>query len=812
MAAPLDGTRVVDLTEGIAGAYATKLLADGGAEVVKVERPGGDWLRGWSASSGAIAPGEDGALFQYLASSKGSVVVDLPADATLFDGLLAGADIIVVGPGEVGPGEAHDPRALRRRHPSAVVVGITPWGLDSPWAGRPATDAVLQALAGAPMTRGSAARPPVVQGGQLVEWTSGMIAAIGALTARWRALSTGEGDLVDVSQLETAILTMTMYPVTWASIAGSPMRPNRLRNLPAIHRTKDGYVGFMVVTGQQWLDFCVLAEQPRWADDESLIRFDARAGRSAELNGAIDAWAARYTTAEILDLADALRVPVSPVGRGDTVVTFDHFLDRHGFVTNPRGGFAQPDVPYTLSGGARRRPLTPAPRLGEHTDRYRSAAARVPEASAKPRGGAPGRLPFEGLRVLDFTMNWAGPIAGNVLAMFGADVIHVESIQRPDALRFNTLRKIGDPGWWEWTPLFIGPNTGKRDLTLDMGSEHGRELALRLVAHADVVIENYSPRVMENWGLTYERLRAVKDDIIYVRGPAYGLTGPWRDRGGYAQTMEMASGLAWMTGWPDDAPDIPNGPMDPIAGGHTLLALLLALEHRRRTGLGMLLESPMIFSALNIAAEQVVEFSAYGNLLSREGNRSPYAAPQGVYQTSDALPDGQADRWVMISVATDDQWRSLARVLGDPAWATDPALGHRAGRRAAHDLLDEHLAAWAAARTSDEAVAALVAAGVPAAPVLCQHESAGLEPLAARRFYETVERPVTGSHLLQAYPARLAGGPDTHNRTSAPLLGEHNTEILRDLLGLADEQIRALEAESVIGTEPGVGGRNRGMQ
>jgi len=276
--------------------------------------------------------------------------------------------------------------------------------------------------------------------------------------------------------------------------------------------------------------------------------------------------------------------------------------------------------------------------------------------------------------------------------------------------------------------------------------------------------------------------------------------------------MEMASGLAWMTGYPDDAPDIPNGPMDPTAGGHTLFALLLALEHRRRTGSGMQLESPMIFSALNIAAEQVVEYSASGNLLSREGNRSPYAAPQGTYRTSDPLPDGQPDRWVLISVGTDEQWQALKKALGGPAWADDPALDSRNGRRTAHDLIDEQLSAWAAARTSDEAVATLVHAGVPAVPVLCQYEPVNLEPLAARRFYETVERPVTGSDVLQAYPARLASGPETYNRVSAPLLGEHNHDILRGLLGLTDDQLQDLEAAGVIGTEPDVGGRNRGMQ
>lgn len=421
-------------------------------------------------------------------------------------------------------------------------------------------------------------------------------------------------------------------------------------------------------------------------------------------------------------------------------------------------------------------------------------------------------LPFEGLRVLDLTQNWAGPVAGHVLAMFGADVIHVESAQRPDAMRFNAVRPMGEPGWWEMAPLFIGPNSNKRDLTLDLGSEQGRELAKRLIAHVDVVIENYSPRVMEGWGMGYDELRAIKEDIIVVRAPAYGLTGPWRDRGGYAQTMEMTSGMAWMTGWADAAPEIPNGPMDPTAGGHATLALLLAVEHHRRTGRGMLVESPMIFGALNVTAEQVIAHSAYGTLLSRDGNRTPYAAPQGAYRTVDPLPDGSHDRWLMISVASDEQWQALRRVLGDPDWARDPALDTRAGRRAAHDSIDTHLAAWAGDQDATDAAERLAAAGVPAAPILRQDEPLDLEPLRARGFYEPAERPVTGKHLLQAYPARLADGPETHNHTSAPTLGEHNVEILRDLVGLTDEEIKALEADNVIGTVPGIGGSGRGFR
>jgi crotonobetainyl-CoA:carnitine CoA-transferase CaiB-like acyl-CoA transferase len=812
---PLSGLRVADLSAGIAGGYCTKVLADGGAEVIKLEPPEGDRLRGWSARTAddMLPPGEGGALFQFLACSKSSVVIDPDdsGDRELARRVVAGADVVVWSEGSrLAEMPEFAPARLRELAPGAVVVAITPWGLAGPWRGRPWTDATLQALSGALMTRGDPDRPPVIQGGAICEWATGAMAAVGLLAARWKAVRTGAGDLVDVSMLEAALLTLTMYTATWASIAGSPMRANRQVNLPAIHQTKDGYVGFMVVTGQQWLDFCVLVEQPEWLEDESLGRFDVRSRRRRELVPAIDAWAAQRTTAEVLEVADALRVPASEVTNGATVTSYEHFVKRNAFVSNPRSGFTQPDVPYTLSGGAERRPAGPPPLLGEHTAAVR--ARDLPRAAA---GGTqrdtPEALPFAGLRVADFTMNWAGPIVSHVLAMYGADVIHVESIQRPDGIRFQSVRPMTEDHWWEWAPLYQGPNTNKRDLTLNLSSPRGRELALRLVAECDVVVENYSPRVMEAWGLDYDELVTVNPDLIMVRAPAFGLSGPLRDRGGYTQTMEMASGLSWLTGYPDTAPQIPNGPMDPLAGTHGTIALLLALEYRRRTGKGMRIESPMVFGALNVAAEQVIEYSAYGNLLNRDGDRSPRAVPQGVYRTADPLPDGQQDRWVLISVATDQQWEALRQVLGDPSWARDPSYATAAGRRPAHDEIDGYLAAWCATRDSAVIAESLCAAGVPAATVLCQGEQAAISQLTARRFWEDVSHPVLGHYTAQAYPARLVAGPAVHNRTHSPLLGEHNEDILSALLGLTAEEIAQLGRDGIIGTRPASTDSSRGF-
>jgi crotonobetainyl-CoA:carnitine CoA-transferase CaiB-like acyl-CoA transferase len=803
---PLGGYGVVDLSSGIAGAYCTKLLADGGADVIKVEDPSGDWLRGWTACGAQVADGDDGALFQFLHGSQRSVVANpgVPDDEALVADLVRRADAVVWTAGSaVADLEQFRPERLRALAPDAVVCAITPFGLTGPWAQRPATEATLQAMAGGLMTRGDPSRPPVLEGGEAGEWIAGMTAAVGLLMARWRGVHRGGGDLVDVSAFESLVATMTMHPVTYATIAGSPMRANRLANLPAIHATKDGFVGFMVVTGQQWLDFCVLIEQPGWLEDESLIRFQTRARRRPELLATIDSWMATRSTAEVLELADALRIPAAEVGTGATIPHFEQLAAREWFVRNPQGQFLQPDVPYTLYGNASRRPAEPSPRLGEHTAEARE---RLPESNPPSPTSSPGTLPFEGLRVLDVTNNWAGPEIGRILAMFGADVIHVESPRRPDPIRHNSIRELDEPEWWEWSPQFHGPNADKRSLTLDLSDQRGRSILLRLAAQSDVFVENFSPRVVESWRLDYPVLQEANPAIIMLRAPAWGIRGPWRDRTGYAQTMEMGSGLAWLTGWPDEPPEIPNGPMDPIAGAHGLLSLLLALEHRRRTGEGSLVEAPMIGGALSIAAQQVIEYSAYGQLLGRVGNRSWRYAPQSAYRTADPLPDGQPDRWVMISVADDAQWAALRGALGDPDWARDAAFDHVEGRHRGHDALDVGLAAWCATRSSSEVVEHLTGAGVPASVVLRQDEPGQVPQLRARGFFEPVEHPVTGRYEVLGYPARLASAPRQLHRHAAPTLGQHNKEILGGTLGMTDDEMSQLEKDGVIGTRPTAGG------
>jgi crotonobetainyl-CoA:carnitine CoA-transferase CaiB-like acyl-CoA transferase len=784
--------QVLDLTSTLGGAYASHLLSSGGIEVVRAEPPGGDPLRRWSAS-GADTSAGDGALFRWLAGGQRSITVD-PSDAADVAELLSWAaefDAVLWSPGGLVGIDA------LRAATDGLIITITPFGLDGPWAGRAATELTLQAMSGGPALRGSRAWPPVAVGGQHGEYMVGVVAAVATHVGLQRTVRTGERGVIDVSGLEALIMTQLFNPITMETMVAG-VRPRRSKaTVGDVVATKDGFVGFAVVNRlQHWLDFCLMIDRPDWADDPTLNSVVNRTERSDELNPVISAWAGERTTAEIVELATLLRIPAIAVGNGETIPAMEHFAEYGFYDTNPAGGFLQPAAPFRmhppLPGVAE---AQPSPAIGPPV-----RVATRPARTVRQPVAAEGTLPFAGLRVADFTSFWAGPFFAHVLGMFGADVIHIESTARPDGARLMNHHLPTEPLWWEWSPYFQATNTNKRGLTLDMSSAQGRAVAHRLIAQCDVVVENYSPRVMESWGLGWDGVRALRPDAVMVRMPAFGLGGPWRDRTGFAMTMEQVSGMAWLTGFPEHPPGALFGPCDPSAGLHALVGLFVALEARRRTGEGRLVEAPMVANALNVAAEQVIERSAYGVLLQRDGNRGPAAAPQNCYSAADRDDDLGQHRWVAIAVATDEQWVALRGALGDPAWVT-AELDGAAGRHAHHDLIDREVAAWCARRRADEIVDLLWPAGVPVARVVHPSAQLGFEQLIARDFFEQVEHPVCGPSTHVTFPFRLPGEHGPVHRHPAPTLGQHNAEILGGILGMTTEEIEELRAAGVIGEQ-----------
>ncbi|MEX2267106.1 MAG: CoA transferase [Acidimicrobiia bacterium] len=770
----LTGVRVVDCSTGISGGYCTKLLADAGADVVKVEPREGDPLRTWRS----------GALFEFLNTSKRSIV-GAPDDSDVLD-LCARAHIVI----ESGQPGAFPTEALFTKRPDLVITSITPYGQDGPWSGWAATEFTLQGWCGSTSSRGLPEQPPIAAGGRIGEWVSGTYAAVGAVAAARTAAQSGTGEHVDVAWLDCMSVTMNTFTSVFAEFGGWPdmRRPIRTIEIPSIEPSADGYASFTTNSAPQWAAFLVLIGRDDLDHDKDLASAIGRFKRRDAALELIRAYTTQHTTAELLELATLLRIPCGPVGNAAVVTGFDHFVDQGTFVPNPSGRFVQPRVPYRIS-GLSTRPFDAAPGLDEHSGTIEWSEPAAPNAEKRA-------LPLDGIRVLDLTAWWAGPAATTMLGNLGADVIKVESITRPDFMRYTSTKPPTEDQWWEWAPLYHGANNSKRGVTLDLTRPEGRALLLRMAEDADVILDNFTPRVMEQFELDWEHMHAVNPRLIQVRMPAYGLAGPWRDRTGFAQTMEAITGMAWVTGWPDGPPVIPRGACDPLAAMHAVFATMLALRDREEWGEGRFVEVTMIEAALNAAAEQVVEHGASGDLLERTGNRGPLGAPQNLYACAGD------EEWLALAVVTDEHWDELCEALGSPDWADDPALATADGRRGAHDHIDEAIARFCKDRDARELAEELAARGVPAGYVADGRDIAVNPQMVHRGLFEIEDHAVTGPHNIPTVPFRFKRHDDGWLRRPSPTLGQHNDEVLRELLGLTDDELDQLRADQLIGDRP----------
>ena len=377
------------------------------------------------------------------------------------------------------------------------------------------------------------------------------------------------------------------------------------------------------------------------------------------------------------------------------------------------------------------------------------------------------------MRIVDFTAFWAGPAATHSLAAFGADVIKIESIQRPDGIRYSGGMRTDVDDWWEYGWVFHAMNTNKRSVTLDLQSEDGIRLVKELVSQADVVIENFSPRVMEQFGLDADALLELNPGVVVVRMPAFGLTGPWRDRVGFAPTMEQIAGLAWVTGLPDGLPVAPRGACDPLAGAHAAFTTLAALEFADRTGRGQLVEVPMIETVLNVTAVQTMEFEVFGSVMKRRGNRGHGVAMQDIYRCAGD------DNWIAVSVRTDDERDALAELIGRVRTPLEEWLAHRMPGGRGNPCRR----------------------GIPAAVVISPSLVTENPQLLHRGFFERLEHPRTGPGLYPCPPFARLDDIDWLRRTP-PTLGQHTSEVLTELCGLTDTELERLAAKEVIGTRP----------
>jgi crotonobetainyl-CoA:carnitine CoA-transferase CaiB-like acyl-CoA transferase len=412
-------------------------------------------------------------------------------------------------------------------------------------------------------------------------------------------------------------------------------------------------------------------------------------------------------------------------------------------------------------------------------------------------------LPLEGVRVLDLTTSWAGPWCTKILGDLGADVIKVEAVQAYDLTRGPAARedwrayaRRGAERPYERADTFLKPNRNKRGITLNLKDALGVSIFRRLAEHSDVVAENYATGEMERFGLGFDTLRTLNPRLILLRMPAIGAEGPERDYVGFGSTLELLSGITELTGYAD-GPPMKSGFWygDPIAGVHAAGAVMLALLERDATGEGQVVEVAQLETLTGFAADAILQYAINGTAYKRMGNRDLVAVPHG------SFPTAGDDAWVTLSVDTPEQWHGLATLIGRADWAEDAALRDPDARRARAEEIERAIDEWTRGRDQATAARELEAVGVPCGPVYVNRQIFEDEHVRARGFFEEVTHPVAGTH---EYPASawMLDGQRLRTRRAAPLLGQHNREVLTELLGIGDDELRALEADGVIGDAP----------
>lgn len=813
--APLAGVRVVDLTHYIAGPFCTKLLAQLGADVIKVERPStGDGSRRLGPFPGGAPHPERSGLFLYLNTGKRSITLDLkdPALRPRLIELIERADVLVENfSPRVLPSLGLDFAALRRINRRLVVTSISNFGQSGPYRDLKATEITSFATGGLMYLIGYPDRAPLKFGGNPALYMAGLAGFTGTLAALCHAEATGEGQHVDVS-IQEAVASSHFQALAQYDYLGTVLTRNHAM---MIFPCADGFVG-CAIQPHHWSRFVDLLgiEELRGLSTGSVLQ---RQQNAEAIETLVLPWMVQHTKAEIYRLGQQAGLPFSYFATIEDLFESPQYQARGFFtpIAHPVAGTLRyPGVPYRMPGVAavqRRAPL-----LGEHDGAVGQRATASGqwvgreggEAPASPSNVPPSQpaeaaalpLPLSGVRVLDLGMFQSAPYCGRLLGDAGAEVIKVEAGRRPDPLRVQGrgLYPGGDPGArpWNRSGMINDRNRSKLGLALDLTTDAGNALFRQLVAVSDVVVENFSSRVMAGWGLDYPTLAAINPGIILMTISSQGRDGPEADYVSYGTTLEQTGGLISITGYPDATPGFSGiAYPDSLAGLLSAGLVMAALRQRARTGRGTAIDLSQRELTTTVIGEAVMEYVMTGCVPRPDGNRDDHWAPQGAYRCAGD------DAWIAVSVTTDREWRSLCAVLGRPELRDDLRFVDAAARRQHHEALDGAIEAWTSTRDHYAAMRELQAAGIPAGPVLTTAEMFRDPHLLSRGFFEEVDDPDAGLHRYPGRPWRMSATP-LGSRRPAPRFGEHNSEILCGFLGVTSTHYLALQRAGVVATEP----------
>lgn len=814
----LDGLRVVELGEGIATGYCGKILADLGAEVLKIEPPLGDVLR------------SRGGAFVHVNTNKSTVVLD-PADRSHRDGLrasLIGADVVIESRPRAGlPDWGLDWDVLHAEQPATSVVCISGFGATGPYSGFAWDDIIIQAAAGTMLLQNHPEQDPLKLPGQLVLYFLGHMAALGALSAAMVAARSGEGSFVDCAGAEAlATLPARQAPLlAWYYRGSAPPPPEMLAAGTAtliptgVFPCADGYMAMMSTPQQlnEMLD--VLDDDAARAAFERPDAFERPESKEA-LDVAVYLWLAAHTRAEATELAQRAGWPLAGVNRLAEVLEADH-LHQRGFwthVDDPSHGPLDLPGPWCrfAEGGWSIRRLAPGDGAGAPATG--SPLLPVPAGGAAPGAAPPVRStapaattrvpPLDGIRVVDLTTVWAGPYATMLLADLGAEVIRVENpfVLPPTTKGYHPRPILTNPGFlgsmygppapgrpdrpWNRHAMNNSLARNKLSVTIDTRRPEGLALLMRLAEVSDVFIDNFKASGLERLGIDIGELRRRNPSLIIVRLPPTGLTGDWGGYTGFGAQFDGLTGLLSICG--HRGSDMTTSPattyMDGASGPAGAFATMAALRYREATGRGQLVELAQSENVINHLGDLFVD-QQLGMEAERLGNRDRWRAPQGLYRCRDE------NRRLAVTAPDDETWRSLARAIGRPDLASDPDLADLGGRQSAHDMLDEAIASWASGRDALDAFHMLQAAGVPACP-LFDDELLTTDPhFRARGWLRPLTSADVGAH---PHPGPAFDGVPLVWRRGSPTLGEDNEYVYKSVLGVTDEEFAWYTDEHIL--------------
>jgi crotonobetainyl-CoA:carnitine CoA-transferase CaiB-like acyl-CoA transferase len=798
---PLAGVRVIDLTQYVAGPYCTKLLGLYGADVIKVERPeGGDPMRLVGPFVGAPDP-DLGLAFLDLNVNKLGISLDLHSETgrTSLLALVESADVVVESfrPGTMERLGIGWP-ALKAANPNLVLTSISNFGQTGRYRHLPASEIVLYAMGHEMFGTGLAGREPLSMAPRLNLYFAGQTAAVGTLGA----LLGGRGEWIDVSIMETFLSSIDRRADSLVAYAYSGERMERATASyagafpPVYSPCADGFVAVNSSAGPARSALYGLVRIPENADSESVAK-------------AWTDWCSIRTRRQVTDQLQASGIPCEPVNSMADLVADEHLLTRGFFVplTHPVAGpalYAGLAIRAEATPGALSRP---APRLGEHNElvfsnrgRQRSTARSEVEPAA----------PLQGIRVLDLGVVLAGPQGAMMLADLGAEVIRVEStryfapqtrggmarpsrdwIRRQPPISGGYPDREPGPRPWNRFPWFNASNRNKLSMTVDLRLPSGQEVFQRLVRSCDVLVTNQTSVVLEDLQIDYGRLRDLNPGLVYVQGSSFGMSGPYAHHRGFGTQIEAFAGHDRLRHYVDTDPSTNTWAVTADAAGGLAIAMAaeFGLMARKRTGLGQRIEISFVENFLGLIGHAVLDQTYNGHAQSSLGNRD-YECLQGCY------PVAGKDRWIVLTVPDDRAWAGLCELIGARQWA-----GLKARKRMKrHDDVDRAIAAWTAAHEREAAVEKLRRVGVLAGPVLDDADAYGDPHLQERDYFLTMSHPEAGTHAYPGFPYRLASGTQCV-RHPAPLLGEHNSYVYRELLGYGEAEYEALAAEGHIGMD-----------